>query len=170
MTNSPEVITIDEKIILIRDQRVMLDLDIAKIYGTTTKALNQQVKRNKNRFPKTFMFQLSLEEFAILKEQNLTAKLYQRRNPPYAFTEYGALMAANVLKSDIAIEMSIQIINAFVRIRNISVNNDNLSEKLKILESKVGRHDEEIQIVFQAIRELMKPSHKKKQKIGFNIN
>ena len=94
-TLTPAVITVDEKILVIRNQRVMLDLDLAEIYGTSTKRLNEQVARNKERFPENFMFKLTRPEFSALKEQNPTAKWYQRRTPPNAFTEYGALMAGN---------------------------------------------------------------------------
>lgn len=151
-------------ILLIRGQRVMLDEDLATIYGVTTKRLNEQVRRNKDRFPEDFMFPLTREEFAVLRSQFATSRWGGRRYPPNAFTEHGAIMLASVLKSPIAIEASIQVVRAFVRLRELLASNKELDRKLTELERK---YDKKFQIVFDAIRQLMEPVIKPKSKIGF---
>ena len=147
---------IEERILLIRGLRVMLDTDLAELYGTSTRAINQAVKRNSNRFPSDFMFQLS----AVEKEEVVTncdhlAGLKYSRNLPYAFTEHGAIMAANVLNSARAVEMSVFIVRAFVKIREALSTSRALAGKLAELEQKVGKHDEAIHTILMTIHELM---------------
>lgn len=151
-------------ILLIRGKRVMLDEDLATIFGVTTKRLNEQVRRNKARFPKDFMFSLTREEFVILRSQFATSRWGGRRYPPNVFTEHGAVMLASVLKSQIAIEASIQVVRAFVRLREMLASNKEFAQKLTELERK---YDKKFQIVFDAIRQLMEPVIKPKSKIGF---
>lgn len=159
------VLPIESKIFILRGHRVMLDSDLALLYGVETKRLNEQVKRNIERFPKDFMFQLTEEEVVILKSQiatsnngeNLesqiaTTKRGGRRTLPFAFTEHGTVMLASVLKSNTAIEASIQIVKAFVKFREIIASQENLSKKLDELENK---YDDQFKQVFEALRELM---------------
>lgn len=148
----------------------MLDSDLAELYGVTTKRLNEQVKRNKERFPDNFMFQLNKEEHEFLRSQFATLKVgpgQHRKYLPYAFTEHGALMAANILNSQRAIKVSIQIIEAFMRLREILASNKELARKLIALEKK---YDSQFKIVFAAIRKLMeapKTSDYKETRMGF---
>jgi len=165
-----EIIPIDEiqqRILVIRGHRVMMDADLAIIYGVTTKRLNEQVKRNLKRFPSDFMFQLNEEEFENMRSHFATSRWGGRRYLPYAFTEHGAIMLANVLNSPSAVEASIQVVRAFVKLRELLSTNKELAGKLSQLEGKLEQHDEEIQIIFKAIRKLMKPLETKKRKIGF---
>ena len=147
----------------------MLDSDLAEIYGVTTTRLNEQVRRNKSRFPLEFAFVLSDQEFKDLMAQNgLPGGRGGRRKNPWVFTEHGALMAANILNSSTAVEMSIVVIKAFVRLRQIMIGHKELASRLADLERKVGQHDEEISAAFQAIRKLMTPAPAKKiHRIGF---
>ncbi len=141
-------------------------LDLAEIYGVTTKRLNEQVRRNKGRFPEDFMFGLTSEEFANLKSQFATLRWGGRRYPPNAFTEHGAVMPASVLNSPIAIESSIQVVRAFVRLREMLVSHKDLAHKLAALEKEF---DQQFQVVFDVIRKLMEaPPDKSKRKVGFN--
>jgi phage regulator Rha-like protein len=157
---------IEQGILLIRDQKVMLDEDLAEIYGVTTKRLNEQVKRNLDRFPADFMFQLSKEEYAQLRSQFATSRWGGRRYPPFAFTEHGTVMLASVLNSPVAVQASIQVVRAFIRLREIMATHKELARKLSALEKK---YDERFQVVFEAIRKLMEsPSGKPKRKIGFH--
>jgi len=142
----------------------MLDEDLARIYGVTTKRLNEQVKRNKVRFPDDFMFTLTNKELADLRSHFATSSWGGRRQPPNAFTEHGAVMLASVLNSPIAIEASIQVVRAFVKLREILADNKELAEKLANLENKF---DHNFSVVFEAIRQLMKPEAKPKPRIGF---
>ncbi len=143
----------------------MLDEDLAEIYGVTTKRLNEQVKRNKDRFPEDFMFRLTVEEFAALRSQFATSRWGGRRYPPNAFTEHGAVMLASVLNSPIAVEASIQVVRAFVRLRELLTSHKELARKLADLERK---YDQQFQVVFDAIRKLMEPPpEKEKRRIGF---
>jgi len=159
---------IQEKILQIRRLRVMLDTDLAVIYGVTTKRLNEQVKRNENRFPPDFMFQLTEKEHENLRSQIATSSWGGRRYPPYVFTEHGAIMLANVLNSPLAVEASIQVVRAFVKIRAILSTHKELGLKLNQLENKLEKHDEDIHVIFEAIRQLMTPPEMPKRKIGFN--
>jgi phage regulator Rha-like protein len=160
---------IESRIFVIRGQKVMLDADLAELYGVETKALNRAVKRNFERFPEDCMFQLTAEEFADLRCQfgtsNIPSGRGGRRHLPYAFTEHGAIMAASVLNSPRAVETSVQFVRAFVRLRQILASNAELSRKLATLEKK---YDIQFKAVFDAIRQLMTPLDPKKNRpIGF---
>ena len=155
---------IERSILFIRGHKVMLDSDLAVLYGVTTKRLNEQVNRNRDRFPEDFMFQLSKPEFAILKSQNATSSWGGRRTFPYAFTEHGVVMLASVLNSPIAVNASLQVVRAFVRLREILSTHKDLARKLNALERK---YDSQFAVVFEAIRKLMTPPIQKKRPIGF---
>jgi phage regulator Rha-like protein len=160
---------IESKIYLIRNQRVMLDSDIAELYGVTTKRFNEQVKRNIERFPEDFMFKLTDEEYKILRSQFATSNIIHggRRYTPYVFTEHGAIMAATILNSSKAVEMSIFVVRAFVKLREITSGNKELAQKLNELEKKYEKHDKDIKAIIDAIRQLMTSPEKTKRKIGF---
>ena len=159
---------IEKKIYLIRNQKVMLSVDIAELYGVETRALNQAVKRNIERFPEDFMFQLNDSEFQNLKSQIVTSSWGgMRRANPYAFTEQGIAMLSSVLKSDRAIKVNIEIMRTFVKIRKIILQNKDLADKLAQLEIKTEKHDKDIKAIIDAIRQLMTPPEKTKRKIGF---
>ncbi|MDO8464743.1 MAG: ORF6N domain-containing protein [Gallionella sp.] len=146
-------------------QKVMLDANLAELYEVDTRRLNEQVRRNIERFPEDFMFQLTAEEFANLKSQFATSSWGGRRKLPFVFTEHGAIMAASVLNSKRAIEASVQVVRAFVRLRQMLASNAELSRKLVALEKK---YDIKFRAVFEAIHQLMTPSDpKKKRPIGF---
>jgi len=161
---------IQPRILLIRDQKVILDADLAILYGVTTKRLNEQVKRNLDRFPDDFMFQLTSEEAEGMRSQNATSKTGRggRRYQPYAFTEHGAMMAASVLNTPRAAEVSVYVVRAFIRLREIVATHKELAAKLAELERKVGTHDAAIQSLVAAIRQLLTPPPKPDRgKIGF---
>jgi hypothetical protein len=160
---------IERKIYLMRGQRVMLSMDLAKLYKISAKRLNEQVKRNVRRFPGDFMFQLTDSEHEILKSQIATSSWGgARRANPYAFTEQGVAMLSSVLNSERAIQVNIAIMRVFVKLKQILSTHKELAHKLKELESKVEKHDGEIRLIFQAIRDLMAPPlEKPKRKIGF---
>ncbi len=163
---------IEKAILLIRGHKVMLDRDLADLYGVATKVLNQAVRRNRKRFPEDFMFQLSKEEFNAWRSQfvtsNSAAKMGLRRRP-YAFTEQGVAMLSSVLNSDRAIEVNIAIMRAFVRLREIMSTHKDLARKLADLERKLGEHDDKFAVVFEAIRQLMAPPPTPaKPRIGFS--
>jgi len=159
---------IERAIITLRGQRVMLDEDLASLYCVEVKVLNQSVKRNIERFPADFMFQLTPEDARNLRSQIVISKVGQgrggRRNPPYAFTEQGVAMLSSVLRSPRAIEVNIEIMRTFVRLRRLLLANADLARKLAVLEKKT---DSRFQIVFAAIEELMNPSPEPKKRIGF---
>jgi phage regulator Rha-like protein len=160
---------IERAILSIRGEKVMLDSDLAELYGVETKALNQAVKRNANRFPEDFMFQLTaIEVFNLNRSQIVTGSQKHRgpRFPPYAFTEHGALMLANVLNSERAAQTSVQVVRAFVRLRQMLASNAELARKLDAMEKK---YDARFRIVFQAIRQLMSPPEPKRREIGFHV-
>ena len=156
---------IEKAIYILRGQRVMLDEDLAGLYGVTTKRLNEQVKRNSERFPSHFMFQLTAQEFTILRSQFATSRWGGRRTPPYAFTEHGTVMLASVLSSPTAIQASIAIVQAFVRLRQMLTSHGELARKLSALEKK---YDAQFKVVFDAIRQLMEPPPAKRRSIGFH--
>jgi phage regulator Rha-like protein len=161
---------IERSILLIRGQKVILDSDLAALYGVSTKRLNEQVRRNTRRFPGDFMFQLTADEAESLRSQFATSKTGRggRRYQPYAFTEQGVAMLSTVLNSERAIDVNIAIMRAFVRLREILATHKELAAKLAELEHKLGGHDEKFQIVFEAIRQLMTPPPApKKRRIGF---
>jgi hypothetical protein len=158
---------IERSILFLQGHKVMLDSDLAELYGVTTKRLNEQVKRNKDRFPRDFMFQLTEEEFALLRSQFATTSLTKRRTPPYVFTEHGAVMLASVLNSDIAVSASVQVVRVFVRLRRILESHEVLARKLSELEKK---YDAQFRVVFDAIRQLMEPPEKEQRRIGFRAD
>ncbi len=144
--------TIEQKIFLIRGQKVMLDKDLAELYGVATKNLNKAVTRNMKRFLGDFMFRLTKEETENLRFQFGTSSWGGRRYLPFAFTEQGVAMLSSVLKSERAIDVNIAIMRAFVKIREFLATHKELAAKLGELETKVGRHDQEIKLIFEAIR------------------
>ena len=157
-----------DKILLIRGQKVMLDSDLAFLYGVETKLLIQAVKRNKERFPVEFMFQLTLKEFENLRSQIVTSSWGGRRYAPFAFTEYGVVMLSGVLKSKKAIAININIVKAFIRLRELAFSYKDLARKLWELEDKYGRHDKKIAELFVVLRQLSSGDDRKKHKrIGF---
>jgi phage regulator Rha-like protein len=156
---------IEKAILLIRGEKVMLDADLAALYGVETRVLVQAVKRNMERFPGDFMFQLSQGEFAILRSQIVTSSDWGgRRYPPYAFTEQGVAMLSSVLRSQRAIQVNIEIVRAFIRLRQMLASHVELARKLDALEKK---YDAQFRQVFEAIRQLMAPPEPKRRPIGF---
>jgi phage regulator Rha-like protein len=169
-TQATAVAEIDQRILLIRGQRVMLDSDIAALYGVSTKRLNEQVKRNRARFPDAFLFRLTLKELAILRSQFATLRLghgEHRKYPPNAFTEHGALMLASVLNSPRAIELSVLVIQAFVQMRQFVQSHAEISSRINELEKRLGTHDAAIANLIKAIRQLASPPAKPSRPIGF---
>lgn len=162
---------VENKIYLIRRQKVMLSMDLARLYGVPTMRLNEQVKRNIKRFPDDFMFQLTNEEYKILKSQiAISSWGGARRANPYAFTEQGVAMLSSVLNSERAIQVNITIMRAFVRLKNILSTHKELARKLSELERRIEKHDEEIGSIFDAIRQLMAPPPAKRRVItGFKM-
>jgi hypothetical protein len=162
---------IEPRILLIRGQRVILDADLAELYGTTTKALNQAVKRNAGRFPVDFRFQLTdAEKSEVVTNCDHLARLKFTRNLPNAFTEHGALMAASILSTPRAIDVSVYVIRAFVKLREFLSTHKELAHKLADLERRVSSHDEAIQSLVAGIRQLMQPPPSAApKKIGFHV-
>jgi len=157
---------IERKILLIRGHKVMLDSDLARLYGVSTKVLNQAVKRNKARFPSDFMLKLSAVEAAVLRSQFVTSKgRGGRQYRPYAFTEQGVAMLSSVIHSERAIQVNIMIMRAFVRLRQMIASHKNLARRLAELEKK---YDSQFKVVFDAIRQLMEPTKPKPRRIGFH--
>jgi phage regulator Rha-like protein len=169
-TSLVQVERIERAILSIRGEKVMLDNDLAELYGVETKALNQAVKRNLDRFPPDFCFRLTkteTDELKSLRSQFVTLKRGEHRKYlPYAFTEHGALMLANVLNSERAAQTSVQVVRAFVRLRQMLTSNAELARKLAALEKK---YDRQFKVVFDAIRQLMSPPAKPKREIGFHV-
>jgi hypothetical protein len=172
-----EVESIAGAIRVIRGQRVMIDSELAALYGVTTKRLNEQVKRNSRRFPVDFMFRLTAEEAEALRSQLATLKEGRgrhRKYAPYAFTEHGAVQAANVLNSDRAIEMSVYVVRAFVQLRSLMSANVELARRLDELEAriekKLTRHDDAIAAMLSAIRQLMSSPAQRRRGIGFTAD
>ena len=154
-----------------RGKRVMLDKDLAELYGVKTKVLNQAIKRNMERFPEDFMFQLTKEEANSLRSQFVTLKRGEHlKYLPYAFTEQGVAMLSSVLNSKRAIQVNIQIMRIFTKLREVIANNKEIMQKLNQLESKIEKHDSEIQSIFEAIRQLISIPEKQKRKVGFYTN
>lgn len=160
--------SIERRILSIRGYKVMLDADLADIYGVSTKRLNEQVKRNRKRFPEDFMFQLTKKE-----KEEVVANCDHLKNLkfspvlPYAFTEHGAVMLATVLNTSVAVQTSIQVVRAFIKLREMTATHKELAHKLIKLERKLGKHDEDIKVIFEAIHQLMTPPQKSRRKIGF---
>ncbi|MBI3193174.1 MAG: ORF6N domain-containing protein [Ignavibacteriae bacterium] len=167
---------IEQKIFLIRNQKVMLDRDLAELYGVETKVLKQAVRRNINRFPSDFMFQLSKEETEAWFEEALGTRSRSQfvtlkrgeniKYQPFAFTEHGILMLSSVLRSERAVAVNIAIMRTFVRLRHMLESNTELARKLEALEKK---YDAQFKVVFDAIRQLMTPPEKPKRPIGFRV-
>ena len=163
--------SVESRILFLRRQRVILDVDIARLYGVPVKRLNEQVKRNQERFPSDFMFQLSEKEHAALRSQIATSNKSRggRRYTPYAFTEHGAIMAATVLNSERAVQMSVFVVRAFVRLREMLATNRRLAGKIDELENRLDTHDSVIQELIEAIKELMTPEEPSRARIGFQL-
>jgi hypothetical protein len=191
---SKEIVTVEQiarRICYLRGEKVMLDLDLAALYGVATKVLNQAVRRNAGRFPDDFMFQLTTEEILNLRSQIVTSssqgiggqaagkkwsqivasskKHGGTRYRPYAFTEQGVAMLSSVLKSDRAVRVNIAIMRAFVKLRQTLDTNRELARKFEELEKRVGGHDEEITAILEAIRQLMAPPERPRRQIGFHV-
>lgn len=163
--------SIASRILWLRGHKVIIDSDLAALYGVETKRLNEQVRRNQERFPSDFLIELTLDEYANLRSQFATSSWGGRRSPPLAFTEHGALMAASVLSSPRAVEMSIYVVRAFVRLREIIAGNRELAHKVAELERRVALrladHDQAISELLGAIHQLMTQPEPKKRPIGF---
>jgi len=155
------------KILMIRNQKVMLDEDLAALYQVETKRLNEQVKRNLNRFPKDFMFQLSEKEYRNLKSQNATSSWGGKRKPPFAFTEHGILMLSSVLNSRTAIQVNLKIIRIFIKMREILSTNKDILLKLEKLEKRVDTNSKDIQVIFGYVKQLLTPPNPPRRRIGF---
>lgn len=154
----------------IRGQKVLLDADLAVLYGVETKNLNKAVKRNAERFPADFMFQITLEELRSLRFQFGTSKARGGlRYRPFAFTGQGIAMQSSVLNSERAIKVNIAIMRAFVKLRGVLETNRDLAQKFSELEQRVGKHDEEIAAILEAIRQLTAPPEKPRREIGFHV-
>jgi phage regulator Rha-like protein len=171
MSKTSLAVSVESRILVLREQKVILDSDLAELYGVPVKRLNEQVKRNQERFPPDFMFRLSAEESDALRSQSATSKTGRggRRYAPYAFTEHGAIMAATVLNSERAVEMSVFVVRAFVRLREMLATNQQLASKIDELEQRLDTHDASIQELIEAIRELMAPDPGTGRKIGFQL-
>ena len=175
MTNGKSLISdgiVIGKIQIIRGKKVMLDEDLAELYEVQTKRLNEQVKRNQERFPEDFMFQLSKTEFDDLKSQIATARWGGRRNQPYAFTEHGVLMLSSVLKSKKAVQVNIQIMRIFTRMRELLLSQKDLIIKVEKIETKLEGQSHEIRLLFEYLKKLMQQkqlheNQKSRSKIGY---
>lgn len=160
------------KIFLLRGKKVMLDEDLAELYGVETRRLNEQVKRNPERFPEDFMFQLNEDEFANLKSQNATSSWGGRRKLPFAFTEHGVLMLSSVLNSERAIKVNIQIMRVYIRIREMIMLNRDILRKFEGMERKLSEHDNHIIMIFKYLKQLelvrkRDSDQKNRSKVGF---
>ncbi len=161
---------IENKIFLIRGQKVMIDRDLADLYGVNTKSLNQAVKRNSKRFPADFMFVLNKDEKnELVTNCDRFNSLKHSTSLPYAFTEHGAIMLASILNSQRAVEASVYVVRAFVRLREILSTHKELAQKLKDLELKLETHDEQITSIIEAINQLLAPPPEPKKKMGFEV-
>ncbi len=160
--------SIVSRIFLIRGQKVMLDSDLVALYGVETRVLLQAVRRNPDRFPSDFSVQIDEDEWNSLRSQSVTSKgRGGRRYLPFVFTEHGAIMAATVLNSPLAVEMSVFVVRAFVKLREMLSTHKELAHKIEELERKLGVHDEAIIGLFEAIKQLMDPPAEKRNQIGF---
>src|SRR3984893_15952056 len=172
MPPNRKIDNVERAIYLIRGPRIMLDSDLAAIYGTRTMRLNEQFRRNRKRFPDDFAFVLTREEFARLISQIAISKKGRggRRKLPIAFTEHGAIMLASVLNSDVAVQASVRVVRAFVRLREMVAANAQLAGKLAELELRLGSHDEAIANLFAALKQLVEPTDApKRREIGFHV-
>ncbi|MBC7826134.1 MAG: ORF6N domain-containing protein [Chitinophagaceae bacterium] len=168
--------TIIERIHVIRGIKVMLDNDLAEMYGVPTHRLNEAVKRNLSRFPEDFMFQLDIDEFEILISQIAISRFHEdkknwggRRKPPYAFTEQGVAMLSSVLRSETAIQVNIQIIRVYTKMRQLLINNKDLWIKLEKIEKDIVKKDDEIKVVFKILKQLLVQDTKPREPIGFKL-
>ncbi len=153
---------------MVRGQKVMIDRDLAELYGVTTKRLNEQVKRNKKRFPEDFLIQLTEEEKEeVVANCDHLQNLKFSPNLPFAFTEHGAVMLAGVLNSERAIEVNIQIVRVFTKMREILLTHKDILLELEKIEQKLTGHDEDIQLIFQYLKQLLNPPQPPRRKIGF---
>jgi ORF6N domain len=166
--------SVESRILFLRHQRIILDTDLAELYGVSVKRLNQQVTRNQERFPSDFMFQLTKKEYGALRLQIATSKKGGggrggRRYLPHVFTEHGAIMAATVLNSARAVEMSLFVVRAFVRLREMLATNRRFAAKIDELERQLNTHDSVIAELIEALRELMAPPRTRRRSIGFQL-
>ena len=160
---------LESKIVSLRQNKIILDSDLAELYGVTVKRLNEQVKRNRERFPADFVFQLTAKENQNLRSQIATSNRGGRRYRPYAFTEHGAIMAANVLNSRQAVRMSVFVVRAFVRLREMLSANRELAAQVGALEQRMEKQDATIEGIIEAMNELMQPEEASGRKIGFQL-
>jgi len=167
MTDIISVESITSRIYFIRGFKVMLDKDLAELYGVETRVLKQAVKRNNERFPEDFMFSLTNQDVRNLTSQIVISSWGGSRHPPMAFTEQGVAMLSSVLNSKQAIEVNIAIMRTFVKMREIMATNKEFAEKLKSIEEQLSEHDEQFHMVFEAIKQLLQDNEKPKKKIGF---
>jgi hypothetical protein len=169
--DSASPFAIESRLLFLRDQRVILDADLAGLYGVPARVLNQQIKRNRDRFPSDFVFRLTAKEHEILRSQIVISRHTHggRRYLPYAFTEHGAIMAATVLNSERAVQMSVFVVRAFVRLREMLATNRRLAGKIDELENRLCSHDSSILRLFTAIKQLMIPKKKRRVRIGFQL-
>ena len=162
---------VEHRIVEARGQKVILDVDLATLYGVETRTLNQAMKRNAERFPPDFAFQLTLEEaryFVRSRSQSVTLKRGENvKYRPWAFTEHGALMASTIVNSPRAVEMSVYVVRAFVRLRDLVRTHTELAKELAVLERRVTGHDEDLKVVLAGLRALLKPASKPRKQIGF---
>lgn len=165
---------ITQSILVLRGQKVLLDAELAALYGVTTRRLNEQVRRNRRRFPEDFLFELTAAEFANLKSHFATSSWGGRRKLPLAFTEHGAIQAATILNSPRAVEMSVYVVRAFVKLRDLLASNKVLARRLDELEARIEKklttHDQAIAAILSAIRQLTHPPTPKRRPIGFTAN
>ena len=168
MANIVSVEVVATKIFEIRGKKVMFDHDLAKLYGVETRYLTRQVRRNIERFPDDFMYQLTIQEVMNLKCQNGTSRWGGIRKPPYVFTEQGVAMLSSVLNSKRAIKVNIQIMRAFIKLKELLLTHKELAIKLEALEKKYTEHDRKIKDIFEAIRQLLTPPAEPKKKTGFH--
>ncbi len=162
----PEEVVLN-KIYFIRNHKVKLDKDLAELYGVETRVLNQAIKRNLERFPDDFMFQLSQEEFNNLISQSVTSSWGGTRKTPYAFTELGVSMLSSVLNSSRAIAVNIQIVSIYYKLRQMMITQQDVLLKLEKIEKKIGKHDKKIQLVFDYLNQFIKQEEEPRERIGF---
>ena len=162
--------SIENLIMTLRGQKTILDHDLARLYGVSTKRLNEKVRRNRARFPSDFCFQLTLEELDSIRSQNATASKRNIRYLPYAFTEHGALMSASVLNTPRAVEVSVYVVRVFVKLRDAVLLHKELAGRLVEIEQKVGEHDSAIRALIKAINSLITPEEPQKRRIGFTVD
>ena len=169
--HKPPIFIVESRILFLRRQRVILDTTLAELYRVPVKRLNEQVRRNREKFPSDFMFQLNAKELKTLRSQFATSKTRRggRRYLPYVFTEHGAIMAATVLNSKRAVEMSVFVVRAFVRLRELLATDRRLAAKIAELEKRMEKHDSISQEIIEAINQLMAPPATPSTKIGFRL-